>query len=263
MSSPVDAVPIRPAASVLLLRTADDFGLEVFTITRAATMAFAAGVVAFPGGGVDPTDAEPVSDWTGPDAPWWSAALGSPTGGELVVAAVRELFEEVGVLLAGGASGQLVRAAGELAAARDELAAHRTSLSSLLASHRLSLRSDLLRPWARWITPPGQTRRYDTYFFTAALPDGQQARLTTTEAESGTWSRPADLLEAYRAGRLMMLPPTVVVLTELTEHADLPSALAAPRRIRPVEPEVVSAPGEPVRIRVNGVEIDLMGRLHR
>lgn len=260
MSSPV---PVRPAASVLLLRPAGEFGVEVFTITRAASMVFAAGMTAFPGGGVDPSDAEPVQAWAGPDGPWWSAALGTPTGGELVVAAVRELFEEVGVLLAGGRHGQPAVVDEELAAARAELAEHRISLPALLAMHDLQLRADLLRPWARWITPPGQSRRYDTYFFVAALPDGQQAKLQTSEAESGGWASPADLLDAYRAGRLAMLPPTVVVLTELAEHQDLPAALAAPRRIRPVAPEIVSKPGEPLRIRVNGVEIDLLGGQHR
>lgn len=253
------AVPVRPAASVLLLRPADELGVEVFTITRATSMAFAAGMTAFPGGGVDASDAEPVQAWAGPDAPWWSAALGSATAGEVVVAAVRELFEEVGVLLAGNTHGRPAAVTEELAAARAELAEHRLSLADLLARGDLALRADLLRPWARWITPPGQPRRYDTYFFVAALPDGQRAEVHTTEAEAGGWARPAELLEAYRAGRLAMLPPTVVVLAELAEHRDLPDVMAAPRRIRPVEPEIVSRPGEPLRIKVNGVEIDLMG----
>lgn len=259
--APVRDIPVRPAASVLLLRPTppehrDGTGFEVFTLTRANTMAFAAGMTAFPGGAVDPSDGQPVLRWTGPDLPWWSAALGVPIAGEVVVSAVRELFEEVGVLLA-AESAEVDPPASVSADARDDLAAHRLSLADLLTTQQLALRSDLLRPWARWITPPGQSRRYDTFFFVAALPAGQEIGRITGEATTGGWATPHELIRRYTEEGLGMLPPTIVVLTELAGYATVPDVLTAPRRIRPVEPEIVSRPGEPLRISINGVEIGI------
>src|SRR5262252_6222824 len=112
-------------------------------------MAFAAGAYVFPGGSVDASDEDAGIEWAGPDAAEWGRLLGAPAelARTLVCAAVRETFEECGVLLAGS-----------------------VSLARLLHRRGLVLRSDLLRPWARWITPVTEERRYDTRFFAAALP---------------------------------------------------------------------------------------------
>lgn len=218
--------------------------LEVFVLHRVAGMVFAPSVTVFPGGGVDPTD-EQDSAWSGPDRRWWAEALGTAPqqAAALVTAAVRELFEETGVLLAGD---------GATEADRAEVTAHRSSLAQVMTARGLTLRTELLRPWANWVTPPGSSRRYDTFFFLAAQPAGQQARLLTTEAESGRWARPADLLAEYGAGTLALMPPTLAMLTELAEAGTVADAMAQRRQVVPVLPTVVSRPGEPLQIEIDG-----------
>lgn len=218
--------------------------MEVFVLHRVAGMVFAPSVTVFPGGGVDPGDAQDVP-WSGPDRHWWAAALGTDPAqaGALVTAAVRELFEETGVLLADGAVGEADRVA---------VTEHRQSLAQLFRDRGLVLRSELLRPWANWVTPSGNTRRYDTFFFVAVQPEGQQARLLTTEAESARWSRPADLLAEYDAGALALMPPTLAMLTDLAAAGTAARAMAQRRTIVPVLPTVRSGPGEPLQVEVDG-----------
>ncbi|MET0966475.1 MAG: NUDIX hydrolase, partial [Nakamurella sp.] len=194
-SDPWPEVPIRPAATVMLVRDAPA-GLEVFVLRRVAAMAFAPGMTVFPGGAVDPADHDPALDWSGPDIAWWAEHLQQEAGlaKALVVAAVRELFEETGVLLAGpgeSAGPAVVPSLDD--AVRLALIDHRITLASALAQAGLRLRADLLRPWANWITPPGRTKRYDTFFFAAALPPGQLAEMLTTEAVLGPWRTPQEL----------------------------------------------------------------------
>ena len=258
-----DPQPIRPASTVMLLRDADA-GLEVFTLRRAAGMAFAGGMTAFPGGGVDPSDDEPTIPWTGPAPEWWAGQwnIGPDQARRQVVAAVRELFEETGILLAGPDADPVatvgpatlddsaVREDGRLA-----VAAHRASLADTLRRWDRPLRADLLRPWARWITPPGQTRRYDTYFFVAALPPGQRAAAVTSEAVAGGWQRPRAALDAERAGRIGMMPPTIAMLTDLAAASSVADVLGTPRQVRPVTPVVLSRDGEVLRVRADGREI--------
>lgn len=221
-----------------------DTALQVFVLHRVAGMVFAPSVTVFPGGGVDPTDAQDIP-WSGPDRQWWAEALGTDPlqASALVTAAVRELFEETGVLLAGH---------GATEADRLDVTAHRRSLSELLTERGLRLRADLLRPWANWVTPKGNTRRYDTFFFLAALPEGQHARLLTTEAEAARWARPADLLAEYDAGALALMPPTLAMLIDLADVGTVSQALAVRRQIVPVLPSVVSGPGEPLQVEVDG-----------
>jgi 8-oxo-dGTP pyrophosphatase MutT (NUDIX family) len=229
----------------MLLRESPAAGIEVFVMHRVAGMAFAPSVTVFPGGGVDPGDADPVP-WSGPDHQWWAETLGTPDAtyaATRVVAAVRELFEETGVLLA-------ERSAPE--ADRQAVADHRMSLAQLLVARGLTLRSELLRPWANWITPEGMPRRYDTYFFLAVLPEGQDARLLTTEAESSRWARPADLLAEHEAGKLAMMPPTLAMLLDLRRAGSVQWAMSQRRTVVPLTPTVLSEPGEPLRVQVGG-----------
>ncbi|UED85508.1 NUDIX hydrolase [Streptomyces profundus] len=202
----------RAAATVLLLRDGSA-GLEVFLLRRRLSMAFAAGAYAYPGGSVDPRD---------------GAAATEPA--ELVTrAALRELFEEAGVLLAGPTPGELVAdvSGPDWEADRRALAAHELSVSALLDRRSLVPRADLLRPWARWITPEFETRRYDTWFFVAALPPGQRTRNASTEADHIAWLRPADAVAGYDRGALTMMPPTIATLRALAPHATADAALAA------------------------------------
>lgn len=233
-----DPEAIRPAATVMLVRDAHP-GIETFVLRRVTTMTFASGMTVFPGGAVDPGD-HGAATWHGPDPHWWGTALGEPPAAAeaLVIAAVRELFEETGVLLAGpGRAGSGSVLSDDV---REALVQHRATLPQVLADAGLGVRSDLLRPWANWLTPPGQGRRYDTFFFTAALPDGQQARLLTTEADLGQWRRPDDLFADRAAGRTKLMPPTMVMLRDLAGFASVEQMLAHPRvvtkvRVRPAD----------------------------
>jgi 8-oxo-dGTP pyrophosphatase MutT (NUDIX family) len=215
-----DPVPPRVAATVVLLRP----GIEVYLLRRAATMAFASGMYAFPGGSVDPRDAAAELDWAGPSDVDWGARLGlAPAAAQAVVcAAVRELFEEAGVLLAAGAPDP-----DELEPARRALVSRELNLAQLLRSRGLPLCSQLLAPWARWVTPEFEPRRFDTYFFLAVMPEGQDPRDVSGEADHTMWVRPADALARVQAGEIAMLPPTIVLLRELTGYSDVDSAMAA------------------------------------
>ena len=237
----------RDAATVMLLRPAGGHGLEVYLLRRRPSMAFAPGAVVFPGGSADARDADTEAGWAGPDATEWGRLLDAPAGlaRVLVCAAVRETFEESGVLLAGPAAGAVVGStAGQgWEADRAALLAGSISLAGLLAGRGLVLRSDLLRPWSRWVTPVTEERRYDTRFFAAALPPGQQARDVSGEADRAGWFRPGEALAAARRGEIMLLPPTAVTLGELAACGDVATALAVRRRVTALIPEVFLADG--------------------
>lgn len=246
----IPATP-RVAATVLLLRpTGTDF--EVYVIRRVAAMTFG-GMYAFPGGGVDRSDSEAHLDWAGPTPTEWAGRLGvAPDAAQAVVcAAAREVFEEAGVLLAGPDPATVVGdvSGDDWEAARQDLEARRLGFAALLADRQLTLRSDLLLPWSRWITPEFEPRRFDTYFFVALLPAGQRTRDVSGEADQTLWIRPADALTRARAGELTMLPPTLVTLAEVAAAGDLDAvAQAAVNRdaATPITPRLDVPPnGEP------------------
>ena len=229
----------KPAATVVLIRDnpapqAGRSPLQVFLQRRVAGMAFAGGMTVFPGGSVDPSDHLEVAGWIGPDPAAWGERLGQPPelAGALVKAAVRETYEECGVLLAGEGSAALADGV------RADLVGRRTTLAAVLGDR--PLRADLLRAWARWITPPSSPRRYDTAFLVARLPDAQDADAHTTEAVEARWWHPAEALERWEAGDLQLMLPTQTTLREIDEHPDCAAVLAAAdrREIRPVRPEL-------------------------
>ncbi len=237
---------IRPAATVLLLRDGEA-GLEVHLLRRTRGMPFAGGMTAYPGGGVDPRDGDTDVVWAGPPAAEWATALGCDErlARELVCAAVRETFEEAGVLLAGSPGQVVPDVTGEdWEAQRQALLTRELSLAGLLAGRGLALRADLLRPFAHWITPPQETRRYDTRFFAAALPAGQEARDVSGEADEASWLTPAAALAELRAGTRPMLPPTIHTLGQLAAFPDVASALAGspPEPLVPIMPEMHVTP---------------------
>ncbi|BCB85506.1 NUDIX hydrolase [Phytohabitans suffuscus] len=250
------AVP-RVAATVMLLRPGDA-GFEVYVLRRAASMAFASGMYAFPGGGVDAADAGADLGWVGPSPREWARRLGRPAdeAQAVVCAAVREVFEESGVLLADGVAGARsgARPGGDdLEGDRRRLVSREVHLAEVLARRGLGLRSDLLGAWARWITPEFEARRFDTYFFVAALPDRQLARDVSGEADHTMWVRPADAVAAYEAGRIAMLPPTVAVLRDLAACPDIAGVLAAAAgrdAATAVMPRPEIAPDGTVRLRL-------------
>jgi 8-oxo-dGTP pyrophosphatase MutT (NUDIX family) len=221
--------------------------LQVFLQRRVAGMAFAGGMTVFPGGGVDPTDVPHPDAWSGPDPRWWAERLQRPAelAGSLVQAAVRETFEECGVLLAGPRRLTDRLDPAWLPSARADLVARRRTLGELLADAGLVLRADLLRAWARWITPESRPRRYDTMFFVALVPDGQQADAHTTEAVEAAWWHPEDALDCWERREIELMTPTMRTLQEIAEHADSGAVLAAAggRDLRPVAPRLVERDG--------------------
>ena len=233
----VAAAP-RDAATVALVRDAPG-GLQVYLLRRVRGMAFAGGMHVFPGGSVDAADATAHIGWSGPAAADWAAAFSTsePMARSLVCAAVRETFEESGVLLAGASPDDVLAdvSTDEWESERVALEGRQHSLSELLSRRGLVLRSDLLRPLAHWITPEIEPKRFDTRFFLARLPEGQVTRTAGTEADQRLWLRPADAIEQD----LTMLPPTRAVLTELSAYDDVDSALRATRTISPVLPKLL------------------------
>ena len=239
---------LRPAATVLLLRDGKA-GLEVHLLRRTRGMPFAGGMTAYPGGGVDPRDGDTDVAWAGPPPAEWAASLNCDerVARELVCAAVRETFEEAGVLLAGPPDGDGVVpdvTGDEWEEQRQALLTRELSLAGLLADRGLALRADLLRPFAHWITPPQEPRRYDTRFFAAALPAGQEARDVSGEADEASWLTPEIALAEMQAGSRPMLPPTIHTLGQLAAFPDVASALAGspPEPLHPIMPELVRTP---------------------
>jgi len=234
------AVP-RDAATVMLLRE-HPAGLEVYMLRRKATMAFAPGAYVFPGGSVDARDADEQVAWAGPDAAEWGRIFAAPPSlaRALVCAAVRETFEESGVLLAGESADSVVAdtTSDEWEADRQALLDRSVSLAELLTRRHLVLRADLLRPWSRWITPVIEPRRFDARFFAAALPAGQRTRDVGGEASEVSWVLPGQALEAGKRGEIRLFPPTAVTLSELADCGDLETVLTGPRHVAPIIPEV-------------------------
>lgn len=239
----------RPASTVVLLRDSPE-GPEVYLLRRVKAMAFAGGMHVFPGGSVDPADAEAHVRWSGPPPAQWGEWFDADEAlaRALVCAAVRETFEECGVLLAGPSEHELLAdvSSDEWEAEREALEAREQSMSQLLERRGLVLRSDLLRPFAHWITPEVEVRRFDTRFFLAEMPVGQVCRHVGTEADERLWVRPQEAMER----NLGMLPPTWTALEQLSDAPDVATALAVERTVVPVAPKVVLRDDGSVEFRV-------------
>ncbi|SCD91195.1 hypothetical protein GA0115235_109773 [Streptomyces sp. DpondAA-F4a] len=170
--------------------------------------------------------------WAGPAPEDWAVRLGVATVTEaqaVVCAAVRETYEEAGVLLAGPTADTVVSdtTGADWEADREALVDRTLSFADFLDRRGLVLRSDLLGAWARWITPEFEPRRYDTWFFVAALPEGQRTRNASSEADRTVWIRPGDAVAGYDRGELLMMPPTVATLRALLPYGTAAEALEA------------------------------------
>lgn len=239
-SETTEPLTVRCAASVVLIRDAGGV-LEAFLMRRHRGMEFAAGVTVFPGGGVDERDLDDEVPWHGPDRHWWAARFGvePKLAAGLVCAAVRETFEETGVLFAGHRdSGGRTVDPSVYQEGRAQLADGRMSFGDFLRREGLVLRADLLRPWDHWVTPEEErTRRYDTYFFVGAVPVGQQADGVNSESESARWARPRSALDEFAEGANFLLPPTWAQLDTL-DGRSVAEALTAEPTITAVQPSL-------------------------
>lgn len=239
---PVDS-PVRAAATVVMLRDGAT-GLEVFLLKRHGLSDVLGGAHVFPGGKVDAADAH-LDSAARLDAPLQAlhAALAEPqldaaAAAALYVAALREAFEETGVLYAHG-----IDAAGAARAAA--LLQEGRSFGEMLAMLGLRLAATRLQPWSRWITPSVggvMRKRFDTRFFLAAAPGGQVARHDNHEATESVWLTPRAALEQYRDAVIDLAPPQIMSLAHLARHATVDSAMAQ-ARLRP-PPLVLPEPFE-------------------
>jgi 8-oxo-dGTP pyrophosphatase MutT (NUDIX family) len=247
---PVEPAPARPAATAVLLRDSVS-GPEVLLLQRHRSSGFVPGAYVFPGGRVDEADADPaileradgLAARREPEPAYW-------------VAAVREVFEETGVLLAKDARGRPAPDAASdprIAEWRAALLAEAATMVELLDALELRLDFGDVVYAAHWITPVAEPRRYDTRFFLARLPEGREARPDPREMTEGIWLRPADALERFRAGRLPMVFPTVSTLESLIEFGAVDEALASfrGRPVPPILPRLVRT-AEGVGIVVDG-----------
>jgi 8-oxo-dGTP pyrophosphatase MutT (NUDIX family) len=220
-------VEVKLAATILIVDDRPD--LHVMMLRRRARSEFVGGMMVFPGGGLDREDEDPLvyARFRGIDDATASAAVGVEHDGlAFWVAVIRETFEECGVLLASNDAGEVP------AAALDErLAVDRgdTPLHDVLVRHDLSVDATHIARIARWITPVGPPRRYDTWFFLCAMPPGQDATSDGTEAEHLEWVRPSDGLDRWRRGEYVMLPPTVASLQQLAQFRSAGEMLRAYR----------------------------------
>jgi 8-oxo-dGTP pyrophosphatase MutT (NUDIX family) len=225
-----EAVEPRNAATVVLLRPGAA-GPEIYLLRRQVSMEFAGGMCVFPGGGVDPRDFDAEVAWAGPAAEEWAARLGvdEDMARALVCAAVRETFEESGVLLAGPSADEVVAdtTGEEWEADRVALESRDLSMTEFLNRRGLVLRTDLLGTWDGWLTPVFEPKRYRTWFFVALLPQGQLTRDVSSESSEVTWLPARDAAAGADAGEVLMLPPTYLTCLEIGEYAAPDDVLAA------------------------------------
>jgi len=264
-------VPVRDAATVMLVRDAptgrlgpdDPGGLEVFMLRRNLKSDFVGGAYVFPGGGVDDHDrhADLEAVCHGRSDAQASAQLGIESGGlAFWVAAIRESFEEAGVLLAASGDGEMIRfddpeVADRFAAHRQAVDAGDRRLIEICAEEQLRLAVDTMHYFSHWITPEGPTRRYDTRFFVARAPDAQVPMHDDHEVIAHLWIRPAVALERHRAGEFEMIFPTVRTLMSFERFSsadELLTAAAAIGEVPAILPRIVADEGGGVRILLPG-----------
>ena len=238
------SVPIRPAATVMLVEDRPD--LQVLMLRRHARHVFASDMWVYPGGAVDPADADIARDVGAHDSAGSlddgqaSSRLSVPTGGLAYwVAAIRECFEEAGVLFARDAQGRAVDVTApavqaEFAATRLALNAHELSFAEVLRRFELTTDASALHYAAHWITPLGPPRRFDTRFFVAQFPSGQVATHDDGEAVHDDWVRPAEAIQRWRAGSMSMMSPTVRMLMSLGRHKRATDAVAMLAEVPPL-----------------------------
>jgi 8-oxo-dGTP pyrophosphatase MutT (NUDIX family) len=232
--------PPRAAATVVMLRDAPA-GPEVFLIKRHGLSDVLGGAYVFPGGKVDDRDAQPgMAAHLDLTPEQLHAELGEPeldvlAAAALYVAAVREAFEETGVLFADGADSAL-------AAQATALLREGRAFDDVVAMLALRLQGSRLVPWSRWITPRVptlQNKRFDTRFFLAAMPAQQQATHDNHEATASVWLSPRAALTQYWNREIALAPPQIMSLSHLSRYDDVAGAIADARARPPalVEPQ--------------------------
>jgi 8-oxo-dGTP pyrophosphatase MutT (NUDIX family) len=225
-----EPVEPRDAATVILLRRSEH-GPAAYYLRRQVSMEFAGGMCVYPGGGVDPRDFDRDVAWEGPAPAEWARRLGcdEEMARALVCAAVRETFEESGVLLAGPHRDEVVAdtTGADWEADRVALESRELAMTEFLTRRGLVLRTDLLGVWGAWLTPVFEPKRYRTWFFVALLPEGQRTRDVSSESSEVTWLPAADAVAMVERGEMMMMPPTYLTSLEVAQYAGPDEVVAA------------------------------------
>ena len=241
MSEPVPTP--RDAATVLLFRGDTDF--EIFMVRRGARAQFMANAMVFPGGRLDEADcADDIAERCALNRRQAADLMGTTDGRRalgLLVAAVRETFEEAGVLLARRRGRPLTLNdppdATRFQAHRDALNAHTVSFASILEAEDLVLAVDAVTYYTRWVTPTVEKRRYDARFLMARAPDGQRPLHDAHETTASEWLSPAAALAAYAAREIQLAPPTLRILRELGRVSSVDEALSLGPPKQPIQPQ--------------------------
>ncbi|PSF09909.1 MBL fold metallo-hydrolase [Marinobacter shengliensis] len=251
---------IRPAATLVLTRDTEN-GIEVLLLQRTWEAIFLPGYYVFPGGAVNEQESAAQPHVVGVEDGDISQTMSLDEGGaDYMLAAVRECFEEAGILLAQDGSGQLIGAEHPVLGERDALFRDEVSLAQLCEKHGLVVPLDRLAYLSHWVTPPGPPRRFDTRFFVAVAPEGQRAGHDGQETIDHVWMSPAQALEEHRAGqRLLGLPTirTLRVLCDFNTTAELMRyAHANPPEAFPTDPWPALRKGKPVMLEPNAPAYD-------
>ena len=219
----------RPASTVVLVRPASA-GVETCLVRRHDEVAFMGGASVFPGGRLDPTDrlAEPARCCAGMEtvAARLAHDLSAADATAHAVGAIRELFEETGLLLAEPAAGGHLPDEAHRLAARGRIADGQATLEGFAARERLRFNLAALVPFGHWVTPESETKRYDVRFFMALAPEGQEPLHDEGEATETVWMRPSEALDGCRRGEVLLAPPTWTTLRWLEQWATVDEALA-------------------------------------
>jgi len=266
VSTPLDRRPDpRPSSRRSSDQPRRSSDVEIYLLRRQTSMAFAGGMCVFPGGGVDPRDFDASVAWAGPTPAEWAVRLGcdEARARALVCAAVRETFEESGVLLAGADAASVVAdtTGDDWEADRVALESRDLAMTDFLTRRGLVLRTDLLGAWTGWTTPVFEPRRFRTWFFVAALPDGQRTRDVSSESDQVAWLTAADAVARVDSGDIFMLPPTYLTCLELTAYDGPAGALAAAegRTVEMFTPEV-EGEGEDAELSIHPSYREVLAR---
>lgn len=243
---------IRPAATLALTRDSSE-GIQVLLLQRTWDASFMPGFYVFPGGAVDEADQRCARFLTGGDDAAISHDLGIESGGShYMVAAIRESFEEAGVLLALDDNGEFLPQDHPVFAERDAMIAGDQTLAAVCHQYNLDLPVDRLAYLAHWITPPGPPRRFDTRFFVAVMPEGQTPAHDRIETIDHIWLTPEQAMDEHRQGTRLFASPTLRTLRILagfrTTSDLLRHAQAQPPRPAPSKPWPATLQGKPVQV---------------
>ena len=264
------SAPARPASTVVLIRPSDG-RFEVLLVRRHDSVAFMGGAHVFPGGRVDAADRLDDPDTLCDGVAEAATRMPDVAPADAVahhVAALRELFEEAGVLLARDADGAMVGVhdgADRLRSYRAELAARATTLRDVAERERLRLALDMVTPFAHWVTPEIEIKRFDTRFFVAAAPVNQDAVHDDVETTGSLWLDPTDAVDWCRRGAIALPPPTWTTLRTLEKFPTVEAVVtwARARTVVRLEPgfirrgdsALLTLPGDPLYPAILGLEV--------